>query len=153
MTFLLDVNVMVALIDPCHVGHEAAHSWFAEDGCKDWATCPLTQNGLIRIIGNPRYPNNVGSPAEASEIMRRFCALDGHRFWEDTVNLLDCEFVDTSAIRTPSQLSDTYLLALAVAHQAQLASFDRKLSVRAVRGGRKALHLIDASGSRGARAN
>lgn len=67
MTFLLDVNVLIALIDPSHVGHDAAHHWFAEQGHADWATCPLTQNGVIRIVGNPRYPNSTGSPAEAAD--------------------------------------------------------------------------------------
>lgn len=149
MTFLPDVNVLVALIDPAHVGHEDAHAWFAAEGRRDWATCPLTQNGVIRIIGNPRYPNSAGSPAEASQIMRRLCSLDGHSFWEDTVNLLDCEFVDTGEIRTPAQLTDTYLLALAKTRQGKLATFDRKLSLRPVRGGRKSLYLIDGTGGRG----
>ncbi|KPH66680.1 MULTISPECIES: TA system VapC family ribonuclease toxin [unclassified Novosphingobium] len=148
MTYLPDVNVLVALIDPAHVGHEAAHAWFAGTGRRNWATCPLTQNGVIRIIGNPRYPNSAGSPAEASEIMRRLCALDGHQFWGDTVNLLECDFVDTGEIRTSAQLTDTYLLALAMTHQGKLATFDRKLSLRPVRGGRKALHLIDGAGGR-----
>ncbi len=150
MTFLPDVNVLVALIDPAHVGHEAAHAWFAEEGRQDWATCPLTQNGVVRIVGNPRYPNSAGSPAEASGIMRRLCTLGGHRFWGDTVDILDCEFVDTNEIRTPGQLTDTCLLALALARQGQLATLDRKLSTRAVRGGRKALYLIGGPGGKSA---
>ena len=53
MTFLLDVNVLIALIDPTHVGHDAAHNWFGEVGAASWATCPLTENGVIGIVGHP----------------------------------------------------------------------------------------------------
>ena len=143
MTFLLDVNVLIALIDPSHVGHDAAHSWFEAEGRQDWATCPITQAGVIRIVGHPRYPNTPGSPAEAAEIMRRFCALEGHRFWPDQVNLFGDTVIDVAEIRTPAQVTDSYLLALAAARRGKLATFDRKLSTRAVRGGRAALHLID----------
>ena len=62
-TFLLDVNVLIALIDPAHVQHDAAHDWFGRLGHLAWATCPLTENGLLRIVGNPRYPNSPGTPA------------------------------------------------------------------------------------------
>lgn len=142
MTFLLDVNVLIALIDPAHVGHDAAHAWFEMDGRQSWATCPITQNGVIRIIGHPKYPNTTGSPAEAAEIMRRLCALEGHIFWPDDINLIEDDGIDVSEIRTSGQVTDSYLLALASARGGKLATFDRKLSVRAVQGGRKALHMI-----------
>lgn len=63
MTYLLDVNVLIALLDPAHIQHDTAHAWFAEEGHTAWATCPLTENGVLRIIGHPRYPNSPGSPA------------------------------------------------------------------------------------------
>ena len=50
--FLLDINVLIALIDPAHVQHDRAHRWFAGRGQKAWATCPLTENGVLRIVGN-----------------------------------------------------------------------------------------------------
>lgn len=145
MTFLLDVNVLIALIDPAHVGHDAAHEWFERAGRLDWATCPITQNGVLRIIGHPRYPNTAGSPAEAAIIMRELCALKGHRFWPDDINLFGDDVIDPSEIRTPAQVTDSYLLALAAARGGRLATFDRKLSVRAVRGGRAALYLLDGT--------
>ena len=61
--YLLDVNVLIALVDPAHVQHDAAHEWFARQGHKAWATCPLTENGLVRIVGHPRYPSSPGTPA------------------------------------------------------------------------------------------
>jgi toxin-antitoxin system PIN domain toxin len=148
VTYLLDVNVLIALIDPAHVGHDASHLWFEREGRRDWATCPITQNGVIRIVGHTSYPNSSGSPAEAAEIVRRLCALDGHCFWPDDVNLFTGDVIDTSEIRSHKQVTDTYLLALAAARAGKLATLDHKLSVRAVRGGRGALHLIDGKAAR-----
>ncbi len=142
MTFLLDVNVLIALIDPTHVSHEAAHDWFARKGRESWATCPITENGVIRIVGHPKYPNAPGSPALVAEIVRALRALPGHVFWFDSVTLLDDKRVRATELLTAQQVTDTYLLALAASHGGQLATFDRRLSTRAVVGGRDALHLI-----------
>ena len=149
MTFLLDVNVLIALIDPTHVGHDAAHNWFGEVGAASWATCPLTENGVIRVVGHPKYPNSAGSPAAVAPFVARLCSLPGHVFWEDDLSLVASDLVDVDQIMTPGQVTDAYLLALAVANKGQLATFDRRLSTRAVRGGRTALHVIDGRGSRG----
>lgn len=146
MTFLLDVNVLIALIDPTHVGHDAAHGWFAATGAAAWATCPLTENGVIRIVGHPNYPNSAGSPAAVVPIVARLRTLPGHVFWKDDFSLMDSAVVDAARIVTPAQVTDTYLLALAVANQGQLATFDRRLSPDAVRRGRAALHLIEGAG-------
>ena len=142
MTFLLDVNVLISLIDPGHVGHDAAHRWFEAEGRQDWATCPLTENGVIRIVGHPKYPNTPGSPAEAAALVARLRGLPGHAFWPDDISLAGADRVDSARIRTPGQVTDNYLLALAVAHGGRLATFDRRLSPVAVRGGKAALHMI-----------
>jgi predicted nucleic acid-binding protein len=84
MTFLLDVNVLIALIDPSHVSHDAAHRWFDAEGKATWATCPITENGVIRIVGSPKYPNMPGSTAVVAEIVTRLRALPGHVFWPTT---------------------------------------------------------------------
>jgi uncharacterized protein len=143
VTYLLDVNVLIALIDALHVGHEAAHRWFAETGHASWATCPVTENGVLRILGNPRYPNSAGSPAEVAPIVKRMRGLAGHVFWGDDVSLVASDLVDAEAIQTPGQVTDTYLLALAVSRGGMLATFDRRLSVKAVRGGRTAVCLLE----------
>lgn len=144
MTFLLDVNVLVALIDPAHVSHDAAHRWFEVEGAAAWATCPLTENGVIRIVGHPRYTNSPGSPAAVAAIVARMTALPGHAFWPDDVSLVAAAHVDPARIRTPGQVTDTYLLALAAGRGGRLATFDRRLSTDAVTGGKAALHLIAA---------
>lgn len=142
MTFLLDVNVLVALIDPAHVQHDAAHDWFAKHGKKAWATCPLTENGVIRIVGNARYPNSPGTPAAVAQLMTGLCALPGHVFWPDDISLLDTKKLDAMRILNSAQVTDSYLLALACTHGGKLATFDRRLVTDAVRGGAKGLHLI-----------
>lgn len=142
MTFLLDVNVLIALIDPAHVGHDSAHAWFEREGSRSWATCPMTENGVIRIVGHASYPNTPGSPADVAAVVARLRTLPGHEFWPDDISLLDGAYVDASHILTSGQVTDSYLLALAVAHQGGLATFDRRLSAKAVRGGKAALHLI-----------
>lgn len=142
MTFLLDVNVLIALIDPAHISHDAAHRWFDAEGKDAWATCPITQNGVIRIVGNPKYPNTPGSTAVVAEIITQLCGLPGHVFWADGISLVDANHVDANEVLTSAQVTDTYLLASAVAHGGKLATFDRRLSVKAVKGGKAALRLI-----------
>ena len=142
MTYLLDVNVLIALIDPLHISHDAAHDWFAEHGAAGWATCPLTENGVIRIVGSPKYPNSPGSPAAVAAIVAQLRLLAGHVFWPDDISLVGNDNVDPARILTSAQVTDSYLLALAVAHGGRLATFDRRLSVSAVEGGKAALLLL-----------
>jgi toxin-antitoxin system PIN domain toxin len=142
VTYLLDVNVLIALVDPAHVSHDAAHEWFAREGRTSWATCPLTENGLIRIVGHPRYPNSLGSPAAAMELLKRLTALTGHVFWGDAISLRDASGLDASKILAPAQVTDVYLLALATANAGILATLDRRLPTIAVSGGREHLRVI-----------
>ena len=96
MTYLLDVNVIVALIDPAHVAHDAAHGGFGATGARGWATSPLTENGVIRIVGHPRYANTPGSPAVVAEIVSTLRDLPGHTFWPDDLSLVGSEDVDAT---------------------------------------------------------
>ena len=140
--FLLDVNVLIALIDPAHVQHDRAHDWFTAQGRQAWATCPLTENGVLRIVGSARYPSSPGTPAAVAEMVSILRALGGHEFWPDDIILLDRRLVDSARLLDSGQVTDTYLLALARAHGGQLATFDRHLVTDAVVDGPRALHLI-----------
>jgi toxin-antitoxin system PIN domain toxin len=141
--YLLDVNVLIALIDPAHVQHDRAHEWFAADGHEAWATCPLTENGVLRIVGHPRYPNSPGTPAAVAELMAVLRGLVGHEFWPDDVSLFDSQRIDCTRLLDSGQVTDSYLLALARAHDGKLVTFDRHLVADAVIGGAQALHRID----------
>jgi len=144
LTFLLDVNVLIALINPVHVSHEAAHRWFMAMGAASWATCPLTENGFIRIVSHPKFPGTPGTPAAITAIVAHLRSLPGHVFWPDDISLTAAAHVDPSKILTQAQVTDTYLLGLAVAHHGNLATFDRHLTTSAVKGGKAALYLIDS---------
>jgi toxin-antitoxin system PIN domain toxin len=125
--FLLDVNVLIALLDPAHVQHDAAHEWFEQRGQKAWATCALAENGVLRIVGHSRYPNSPGTPAAVAPLMAALRALPGHAFWPGDISLVDAGRIDATRLLSSAQVTDTYLLALARAHRGQLASFDRRL--------------------------
>ena len=142
MTFLLDVNVLIALIDPRHVQHDLAHNWFAQQGQASWATCAITENGVLRIVGHTNYPNSPGSPALVAPLLQSLCALPGHVFWPGDVSLLDAQRIDMPRLLSSGQVTDSYLLALASAQGGQLATFDRRLVTDAVLDGAKHLHLI-----------
>jgi toxin-antitoxin system PIN domain toxin len=142
--FLLDVNVLIALIDPLHTQHEAAHHWFAGSGQQAWASCPITENAVPRIVGHAGYSNSPGSPAPVIAALSQLFQLPGHVFWPDDVSLCDGARFDLGRLLDARQVTDSYLLALAVAHGGRLATFDRRLVADAVRNGRAALHLIEA---------
>ena len=142
MAFLLDANVLIALIDPAHTQHDPAHAWFAAEGRQAWATCPLTENAVLRIVGHARYPNSPGTPAAVAPLMATLCALPGHEFWPDGISLLDAARLDAARLLNSAQVTDSYLLALACARGGRLATFDRRLVTDAVPNGARSLHLI-----------
>jgi toxin-antitoxin system PIN domain toxin len=144
VTFLLDINVLIALVDPAHIDHDAAHIWFRREGRLSWATCPITQNGLIRIIGHPKYPNFPGSPALVAELLQSLVRLPGHIFWPDAISILDTLHVDAAELLTSAQITDTYLLALAGSQGGLLATLDRRLSIKASTAGKNCLRLIQS---------
>jgi len=133
---LLDVNVLVALFDPAHIHHETAHRWLAQNRHYGWATCPITVNGSIRIISNPRYPASVEAPAEIASLLRAACSAPDHHFWEDSVSLLDDTLFLASMIGGHQKITDAYLLGLAVRNHGRLATFDRSIPLKAVHGAR-----------------
>jgi hypothetical protein len=131
---LLDVNVLVALFDPDHIHHEVAHDWFAAERRDGWATCPVTQSGFIRVLSSPRYSGVVTRADDLASRLRRFCASSGHAFWPDDVSLLDGSLFDLAMVAGHRQLTDVYLLGLACRRRGRLATFDRTIPLRAVKG-------------------
>jgi uncharacterized protein len=137
---LLDVNVLIALHDEQHVHHDVAARWFIEHARHGWASCPLTQNGCIRIMSQPGYPNPVPL-GDALAMLQRSCAHANHVFWPDDVSLLDAQRLVHGRMHGHRQLTDLYLLALAVAHDGRLVTFDAQVPLSAVRGA-TARHLV-----------
>ena len=140
--YLLDVKVLIALVDPAHVQHEPAHERFSRVGHRSWATCAITQNGLLSILGHPRYPSSPGNPGTLLPMLRSLCAHPGHAICPDDITILDSELIAGNHLIQPGQVTDTYLLALAVQQGGRLATFDRKLVAATVTQGADALVLI-----------
>ncbi len=137
---LLDVNVVIALIDPLHVQHDRAHLWFASRGADAWHTSPTVQNGVVRVISHPKYPNTQPAPIVLASLAS-LAARDGHVFLADSVSLLDGS-VHTERLLASSQVTDTYLLHLAASNDALLATFDARIVTTAVPSGAKVVALI-----------
>ena len=132
MRALLDVNVLIALLDADHTSHGAAFGWFAPTAAHGWASCPVTQNGCVRIMSHPGYPS-APVVSEIAQRLRHATAERVHEFWPDDVSLLDDQLIDTTRIHGPRQLTDVYLLALAVSRSGVLVTFDRSIAISAVK--------------------
>lgn len=142
--FLLDVNVILALIDPAHEHHAMARGWAARKPDATWLTCPLVQNGVLRVSAQPAYSLSPRTAAAVRRAMEAFCARARHRFCPDDISLLDGGHLAKPEALTPARITDLYLLALARHHGARLATLDRRIPADAVNGGAAAMEVIDA---------
>jgi len=133
MRALLDVNVLIALLDQAHVHHPRARNWLIQNIQHGWASCPITQNGCVRIMSQPGYPQPV-STAQAIALLRDAAVTPYHQFWADDFSVLDCDVLDASRVLGPRQLTDLYLLALAVRHGGRFVTLDGRIALGAVRG-------------------
>jgi toxin-antitoxin system PIN domain toxin len=142
MAALLDVNALIALVDSQHLAHEEMQRWFLGRHASGWATCPLTENGMVRVLSQPAYPSGQRTPAEVIQVLNALKAAfeNSHEFWPDDISISDDSVFDSVLRAGPRQVTDLYLLALAAWHKGTLVSFDRSLSWHAVRGGSE--HLI-----------
>ncbi|MDX8152310.1 TA system VapC family ribonuclease toxin [Patulibacter brassicae] len=133
MRALLDVNVLIALHDESHTQHVAARRWVAEEIAAGWASCALTENGFVRVVSQPRYPADV-SPSMAIEMLRAATSTPHHERWPCDVALWDGSAIDATRVHGPKQVTDLYLLALAVRHGGRLVTFDGRIPRSAVPG-------------------
>jgi len=137
---LFDVNVLLALVQPDHLFHERAHAWWDAANQKvGWASCPLTQNGFIRVASQASRERQLPI-ARAVETLAEYTATTDHEFWADDISLLDATLFDRNRVLGPKQLTDIYLLALAASNGGRLVTFDRSIPLVAVRGA-EAQHL------------
>jgi toxin-antitoxin system PIN domain toxin len=137
---LLDVNVLIALFDPAHINHDEAHDWFKIARGTAWATCPITINGVVRVLSNPAYPTIEATPAEIISRLQDLCSSPHHEFWPDDLSLLENRNFRSVSIGGHQKITDVYLLALAVNKSGQMVTFDRSIPLKAVVGA-EARHL------------
>lgn len=140
MRALLDVNVLIALMDAAHVGHAKARAWLRREVAKGWASCPLTQNGCIRIMSQPAYPGALPA-AEVAQRLAEAARGPAHAFWPDDVSLLDEGVLEWSRVLGHRQVTVSYLLALAVRHGGRFITFDARIDSKVVHGG-TGKHLV-----------
>jgi toxin-antitoxin system PIN domain toxin len=137
MISLLDVNCLIALLDVDHVHHATMERWFRASVSQGWSTCPITENGLVRVMSLPKYPSGRRSPDQIVEQLQMLKSVfhRTHEFWPDEVSLTDESLFRVNYITGPKLVTDAYLLGLAAKHRGKLVSFDRSLPWQAVRNG------------------
>jgi toxin-antitoxin system PIN domain toxin len=143
---LVDASILVALFDPDHAKHQIAHDWFEDQQIVGWATCPLTENALVRILSGPTFFDPPHRPADLVTRLRRFRQAGVHHFWPDSISLADSGIFEHSMIRGSKQVTDIYLLGLAKTMSGTLATLDHSIPLAAVKGATKAnLQIISSA--------
>lgn len=139
MRSFFDVNMLLALFDPKHLFHAKASEWWRAHRAFGWASSPTTQNGALRIASGSSYSNPI-KLADAIQVVRQWTDASGHVFWPDDVSLLDKAVMNHDHLFGRRQITDAYLLALAVKNGGRLVTLDQAIPSRAVKGAR-AEHL------------
>jgi toxin-antitoxin system PIN domain toxin len=142
--YLLDTNMLVALLWPSHAHHERAAKWFTRHRAKRWASCPLTESGFVRVVSNPAFSRDAVTPQEAASVLALNTGAEDHVFWPD-----DVPFATAAAFAGPrlvghQQVTDAYLLGLALKHAGVLATLDERIAALTLpnTAGRKALTIV-----------
>lgn len=132
---LLAVNVLIALLDPDHDHHDSAQNWWKLNHTGGWASCPITENGFVRIMSNVLYPAEIQfTPSQLVKDLLDFVNVTDHAFWPDDVSLLDNNTFERERLISHRSLTDAYLLAVAKARKSRLVTFDRRITIFAVKG-------------------
>jgi toxin-antitoxin system PIN domain toxin len=128
-----DINVLIALFDTSHQHHHVAKQEFTKFLSIGWCTCSLIQNGFVRIVSNPSYLNNM-TVAESTILLKS--AVDGtnHTYLDQTVSLLDANKFETTKLLSHKQITDLFLIGMAIQHNVKLLTFDRNISTHAAVG-------------------
>ena len=145
MRALLDISVILALIDFDHVFHKLAHEWWDSAKKLGWASCPLTENGVVRIMTQPHYgqPDSY-SAKDVTSWLTEFAGDSDHEFWADDISILNPKYFDPSLLHGPKQITDMYLLGLATSKGGRLATFDQRIASAAVHGASESNLLVIA---------
>jgi toxin-antitoxin system PIN domain toxin len=140
MRALFDVNALLALVDKEHEFQPKVRAWWTANKEGGWATCPITQNGFARIMSQPRY-SKPAVTMDAIQLLAMGLNEEDHEFWPDDISITDDRLFNRGRVLGPKQITDVYLLGLAVKNAGRLVTFDRGLPIAAVRGA-EARHLV-----------
>lgn len=123
--YLLDVGTMIALSWPGHQFHEKVQNWFRRNASKGWATCPIVEAGFVRIVSNPAFSPRAVSPVEAVNALQVTLGHSAHQFWPDSISLPGAVGMLRQPVKGHQQITDAYLVALALKNRGKLATLDR----------------------------
>lgn len=140
--FLLDTNLLIALLWPRHVQHDTARVWFARHRKKGWATCPLTQTGFVRIVSNPAFSRDAVRPGDAVQVLATNTAAKDHVFWADDVAVGEAVQFAGTRLMGHQQVTDAFLLGLALRHGGKLATLDQGIAALAEPGSKAAQAIL-----------
>ena len=122
--FLLDANVLIALAWPQHQANALVGRWFSRHSHSGWATCPFTQAAFVRVLSNPAFSEKALTPQNAIAVLRQNIELPGHHFWPDVISLQQAVRGMEHRLTGHRQITDAYLLALALHHHGKFATLD-----------------------------
>ena len=146
MSCLLDVNLLIALAWPSHVNHTLAQNWFKQNRKDGWSTCPITQTGFVRISSNPKFIDGAVAPGEAIALLSKVTNAKDHVFWPDNLNLADKQPLPVAHLLGHRQVTDAYLLGLAIKHKGKLATLDKGVTALLSDTGLRQKHLVLLTG-------
>ena len=126
--FLLDVNVLIALLWPAHEAHERAQRWFAKNAGQGWATCAMTQAGFVRFVSNPAFSRRPVSPLDALQVLGGSLQHPAHRFWTDDIGVTEGVARFGRRLIGHQQVTDAYLLGLAIHKKGSLVTLDKSVT-------------------------
>jgi toxin-antitoxin system PIN domain toxin len=126
--YLLDTNLLIALLWSSHAQHEGAVKWFARHRAKGWATCPVTQAGFVRIVSNPAFSRDAVQPREAIHVLFANTASKDHAFWPDELPVAEAVAFAGARLVGHQQVTDAYLLGLALRRGGVLATLDQRIA-------------------------
>lgn len=142
--YLLDTNLLIALLWPSHERHELAVKWFTRHRAKGWATCLITQAGFVRIVSNPAFSRDAVQPREAIQVLSANTAAKDHAFWPDQLPVAEAVAFAGVRLLGHQQVTDAYLLGLAIRRGGVLATLDQRMAAltETKSAERKALEMV-----------
>jgi len=140
---LLDVNALLALVWPEHQFHPQMSSWFRQYAQQGWATCPITQMGFVRVVSSPSFTKNAPKIGDALRLLRLNIAHPHHEFWTDNVTVPQSIERLGTPLQGHRQITDAYLLGLAMRRKGRLATFDRSIASLLPEGKRKSDWIVE----------
>jgi toxin-antitoxin system PIN domain toxin len=123
--YLLDANVLVALLWPRHHHKQVVREWFLRNASHSFASCSLTQAGFVRLTSTPHIVGEKYSLLESKQLLWTFLNQPSHTFWPTTISLFDAMAPFEKRMQGAKQITDAYLLGITISHGGKFATVDK----------------------------